>query len=79
MSNAEGQFISDVAGIGRLEDKLAASLVNTADEVAHTECFDAEQRAEVYAILEALKTNTKMHRAMVKQLGLKLKQKQGNA
>ncbi len=79
MAGAEGQYVSDVAGIHRLEDKLAATLIKTADEVAHSECFDAEQRAEVYTILEALKANTETHRAMAKQLAVKLKQKQGDA
>ena len=40
----------------------------TADEIAHVECFDEEQRSEVYAILQALKSDTEAHQLMVNQL-----------
>ena len=70
---------TDVAQMASLEDKLAATLTETADEVARSECFDAEQRAEVYTILKTLKANTETHRAMVKLLAGKLKERRGSA
>ncbi len=59
-----------------LEDSLAAVLSETADQIAHTESFDSEQRAEVYTILNTLKANTETHRAMVKLLAAKIQKKQ---
>ena len=50
-----------------LEDQLRATLVATADEVAHAECFDEEQRAEVYSILHALKSDSERHLRWVGQ------------
>lgn len=47
------------------EERLKELLSETADEIAHTECFDTEQRAEVYSILEALKFNSETHKNMV--------------
>ena len=54
--------MSDVAGI---EAQLAAKLAEAADEVAHTECFDQEQRAEIYTILQAMKADSEVHRQLV--------------
>ncbi len=56
-----GQYIS-------VESDIAASLLATADELAHTECFDQEQRAEIYAILQALQSDTENHRQTIKLL-----------
>ncbi len=50
-----------------LEDQLRATLAATADEVAHAECFDEEQRAEVYSILHALKSDSERHLRWVGQ------------
>ncbi|MCD6364446.1 MAG: hypothetical protein J7M14_01085, partial [Planctomycetes bacterium] len=48
-----------------VEARLAASLSETAGEVARSECFDDEQRAEVYVILDALRSDSKAHRETV--------------
>ena len=62
-----------------MEEALAATLVETADDLAHSDCFDSEQRAEVYTILETLKANSETHRVMVKLLAAKLGQGRGDA
>lgn len=49
----------------RLEEELADALRRTAAEVAHAECLDEEQRAEVYSILDALRADTQVHRRVV--------------
>jgi len=54
--------VSTVVG---METRLAEKLTETADEVAHTECFDQEQRAEIYTILQAMKADTEAHRDIV--------------
>jgi len=79
MSGADGQEGTETARIAAMEDRLAATLMTTAHEVAHAECFDSEQRAEVYAILETLKANTETHRAMIELLARKIKERQGDA
>jgi hypothetical protein len=54
-----------MSAIARLEDKLAAELIIAAGAVSRADCFDHEQRAELYAILEALKADTQAHRTVV--------------
>jgi hypothetical protein len=55
-----------------VESRIAVCLDESADELAHAECFDLEQRAEIYAILEAIRTDSRNHRAMVELLASKL-------
>ena len=58
---------------------MAGCLAETADEISRSECFDIEQRAEVYTILKTLQDNTESHCAMVRLLTEKMKAIQGNA
>jgi chorismate synthase len=78
MSGTQLQFSGDVSLLAGIEHQLAAALVETADEIKHVECFDDEQRAEVYAILQALRTDTEAHRAMVELLARQLKRGKGD-
>ena len=55
-----------------VESKICNSLTETTDELAHTECFDQEQRAEIYAILQAIKNDTDNHRRTIELLAKKL-------
>lgn len=55
-----------------VESRIADHLRETADELAHAECFDEEQRAEIYAILQALQNDSENHRAMIELLGKKI-------
>jgi len=64
-----------VPDVASLEASLAEMLGKTAREVDHVECFDQEQRAEIYAILQALQSDTNVHRGMVETLLKKLSQK----
>lgn len=68
---------TDMQQMTALEDGLAATLTETADDIAHSECFDYEQRAEVYTILRTLTANTEQHRAMAEILAARLDE--GNA
>ena len=79
MPEAKGLASTYVAEIGSLEDQLKATLMETADDMAHTESFDSEQRAEIYTIIKTLKANTDTHRAMVELLTRKLKEGRANA
>ena len=58
-NSAEGVYLS------ALEDRLADQLSQASQEVDRAECFDDEQRAEVYAILEALHSDTRAHRRAI--------------
>ena len=49
-----------------LEDQLARQLREVSAEVDRSECFDADERAEVYAIIEALQTDTRAHRKAIR-------------
>lgn len=68
MADAESPLTSDASELSAVEEELASALSATSREIAHAECFDAEQRAEVYEILQALQTDTEMHRAILKVL-----------
>ena len=71
-----GASMNNLTGV---EDGLAAMLTDAANRVAHAEYFDDEQRAEVYAILEALKANSQTHRDMVKKLARIIKERPADA
>jgi hypothetical protein len=58
---------SEVSRMAGLEDDLAAAIEQAADQIAHAECFDLEQRAEVYSILHALQADSAAHRQMLGQ------------
>ncbi len=79
MTEANGLASTYVAEMGSLDDRFRATLTETSDDVAHSECFDREQRAEVYTILETLKANAETHRAMVKLLHSKLREDAASA
>jgi hypothetical protein len=66
MAYVQGQL--DIEGMRRLEEQLASMLQETATEVAHTDCLDDEQRAEIYTILSALQADSEMHRGMMNVL-----------
>lgn len=58
-----GQF--DIAALKHLEEQLALQLDQTAHEIEHMDCFDDEQRAEIYTILQALREDSQAHRHAV--------------
>lgn len=72
MTGAEIYRDADFAQYVSVESEIAESLSETADELAHTECFDQEQRAEIYAILQAIKTDTENHHRTVQLLAKKM-------
>ena len=61
-----GSEISDrLSALAEVEEQLAAVLNETAGEVARSRCVDNEQRAEVYAILDAMRSDVEAHRQSV--------------
>jgi hypothetical protein len=61
------------ARMANLEEGLAATLMRTSEDIAHVESLDAEQRSEVYAIIEAIRTNSRLHLATVAKLAGRIK------
>lgn len=78
VSEANSQFYRG-RQLSDAELNIADSLASAADELAHTECFDHEQRAEIYSILGAIKTDTENHRRMIELAAGKLAKGAGNA
>ncbi len=51
--------------LAQLEEQLSGMLRAASEEVEHVECFDDEQRSEMYTILRALRADTELDRALV--------------
>ena len=77
MTQAPGNTPADTSKLVNLEAQLAASLTEAADEIAHIETLDPEQRAEIYTILEAMKYDTESHRGLLKLLASKVGRQAG--
>ena len=78
MTPAPGNTPADTSKLVNLEAQLAASLTEAADEIAHTETLDPEQRAEIYTILEAMKLDAESNRGLMKLLASKVCRQAGN-
>ena len=60
--------ISDrLSALAEAEEQLASILNEATGDVARSRCFDKEQRAEVYAILEAMRSDVQAHSKSVGQ------------
>lgn len=68
MSSGSSSISTEMSAMLSMEKQLAATLTEASDEIAHTECLDCEQRAEVYTIIQALKSDTKNHHELVELL-----------
>jgi len=68
MSLANGQTPDRWQRMAELESALLARLDAAADDLQRVECLDDEQRAEIHAILEAMKHDAVSHAAAVKAL-----------
>ena len=54
--------------LAELEASLLGRIEASADELRHIECLDEEQRAEIHAILEAMKHDGLSHVAVIQSL-----------
>ncbi len=72
MTGAGMYVAADPLGWADAESHIGDVLAQTSEELAHAECFNEEQRAEIYAILQALKADTSNHRQIVEMLAAKL-------
>jgi len=53
--------VASLSELIHLETELASILAAMAYDVEHMECFDCEERAEIYTILHALQADTRKH------------------
>ena len=65
MKGMKRKSAGNLSAMAGVEEVLATSLQQAAGEVARTECFDTEQRAEVYAILDTMRADTEQHQMAV--------------
>ena len=72
MTSLQGVYGLDLSGMAQLEEQLTHRLAAAANDIAHMECFDQEQRAEIYTIIEALKADTEVHQARAALLARQL-------
>ena len=61
MTDEYASVPSDVSSVADLERQLAVTLSETSEGLARAECFDGEQRAELYTILRTLRADTELH------------------
>lgn len=74
MTGAGMYVAADPLGWADAESRIGDVLAQTSEELAHAECFNEEQRAEIYAILQAIKADTSNHQQIVELLARKLSQ-----
>ena len=79
MSGAADGTSTELAAAADAEKRVAGTLLEAAEGVSRTECLDAEQRAEVYAILDAIQTDTEQHQALVALLKKQLNRSSADA
>jgi len=68
----QGGVGGNFQALASVETQLAATLRATSEEIAHSECLDVEDRAEVYTILEAILADTNVHRETIELLAHQL-------
>jgi len=65
MTGLAGSYVPDMSNMAEVEKQLAAVLGKSVDELNRSECFDMEQRSEIYTILATLKAETQTHRETI--------------
>lgn len=65
MMRVQSGLAGDVRAVAGIEGRLAVTLHQAAEELAHSECLGPEERAEVYTILEAIQADSELHRRAV--------------
>ena len=72
MASGHSGVWGDVQALAGVEGQVASTLTAASDEIAHSECFDPEDRAEIYAIIEAISADSKAHQQALLMLGRQL-------
>ena len=68
MSSVCGQYLGQLERVAELEASLLVCVEAAVDELRHIECLDEEQRAEIHAILDAMKHDGHSHVAIIHAL-----------
>jgi len=61
MTGSAGSYIPDMSDMAEVEKQLVTVLGKSVDELNRSECFDMDQRSEIYTILTMLKSETQAH------------------
>jgi len=67
MTGSAGSYIPDMSDMAEVEKQLVTVLGKSVDELNHSECFDMDQRSEIYTILTTLKAETQTHQETIGQ------------
>ena len=68
MSSAQDQRVPPLRQVEQLETSLLSTINAADDDLQRVNCLDEEQRAEVHAILEAMRHDSESHAATVQFL-----------
>ncbi len=68
MSSVSGRGCDRLEKVAKLEASLLGRIEDAADELRHIECLDEEQRAEIHAILEAMKHDGQSHASAIRAM-----------
>jgi len=68
MSPAHNQVPGQLERVAELESSSLSRIRAAAEDLQRIECLDEEQRAEIHAILEALRHEGESHTNAIKQL-----------
>lgn len=71
MSLAESHIPGQLRHAAAMESSLLSQIHSVADDLQRVDCFDEEQRAEIHAILEAMKHDSESHSAIVQYLAMR--------
>lgn len=72
MTETTGGLPVDVKAIVAMDGELSKTLQTAADQLNHADSLDEEQRAEIYAILKALKDRSTANRVVLADVVSKL-------
>ncbi len=65
MATLSSRHDSQARNLAQVEEQLARTLVQTAEELQHIDDLDDEQRAEIYTILRIMREDNAGHRALI--------------
>ncbi len=79
MSLGQSLVPGQLQQMAAMEKSLLCCIRAASEDLQRVECFDEEQRAEVHAILEAIRHESESHSAMVQFLVARLGQESYHA
>ena len=72
MSPAQGQSRSGIRDVLAMESAILGRVKTASDDFQRTDCLDEEQRAEIHAILQAIRHDNESHTLAISALMARL-------